>query len=392
MKRTICSITGTRADYGLMRPVFSAIAQKQSLHLDLIVTGMHLLTEFKTSLEVIEADRYGDLHRCSMTLAEDSGKAMAQSFGLAVFSMAEILDRLKPDIMLLQGDRGEMLAGAVCAAHMNIPIVHMSGGDYSGSIDDPIRNAISKFAHIHLTTCSQSTDRLLAMGEAAARILEVGEPGLDAIRTMQFVPPDRLAREFRLDLGKPIVLATQHPVTTEADRSADQIRETLTALEELGMQTIFTYPNSDAGGREMIQVLEGYREKGFIRIVPNLGSGKYLSLLKIASVLVGNSSSGILEAPSFKVPVVNVGTRQQGRLRAVNILDVGYDRNGIKEMIRFALQDGPFKAKLADCRNPYGDGHTAEKTVKILTELKLTHALIAKWLPSDEAFLPGAVT
>ena len=389
MKRKICSITGTRADYGLMRPIFSAIAGQQMLHLDLIVTGMHLLPEFRTSLTAIEKDGYGDLHRCSMILGEDSGKAMAQSFSLAVFGMAELLDMIQPDLVLLQGDRGEMLAGALSAAHMNISIVHMSGGDLSGSIDDSIRNAISKFSHIHLTTCKQSSERLLAMGESATRIREVGEPGLDAIRQMDFISGDSLAQEFGLDLSQPIILGTQHPVTTEADQAAWQMTQTLDALADLSIQTIFTYPNTDAGGREMVRVLDRFQDKELIRIVPNLGSEKYLSLLKIASVLVGNSSSGILEAPSFKIPVVNIGTRQQGRLRASNVLDVGHDSRAIKEAIQVGLHDKTFRARLAECTNPYGDGYTADKTLDILTGLRLTKTLLAKWTPTDERFLPG---
>lgn len=392
MKRKICSITGTRADYGLMRPVYRATAENSALHLDLIVTGMHLLPEFRTSLAAIEEDHYGDLHRCSMLLGEDNGKAMAQSFSLAVFGIAELLHKIQPDIVLLQGDRGEMLAGAIAAAHMNIPIVHMSGGDYSGSIDDSIRNAISKFSHIHLTTCKLSSERLLAMGEERHRIREVGEPGLDAIRQMKFLPADALAQEFGLDLSLPIILATQHPVTTETELAAWQITQTLNALAELGYQTIFTYPNADAGGREMAAVLESYRGRPFLRVVPNLGSDKYLSLMKIASVLVGNSSSGIIEAPSFKLPVINIGTRQQGRLRALNVLDVAYDSCSIKDAIRFAIHDETFRARLAKCSNPYGDGYAANRTISLLRGMKLTKALLTKWIPTDEQFLPESHT
>lgn len=389
MKRKIASITGTRADYDLMRPVYSAIQASESLELDLIVTGMHLLPEFKTSLDQVTEDIFGKLHIASMLLGEDSGKAMAQSFGLAVFSIASIFEEIKPDIVLLQGDRGEMLAAAICAAHMNRPIVHMSGGDFSGSIDDSIRNAISKFAHFHLSTCSQSSERLQAMGEAPNRIREVGEPGLDVIRQMQFIPAENLAEELQLDLSKPIILATQHPVTTEAERASWQISQTLEALSELNMQTVFTYPNSDTGGREMIKVLESYGDKPFIRIVPNLGSEKYLSLMRIASILVGNSSSGILEAPSFRLPVVNIGTRQHARLRAINVLDVGYEKGEIQKAVHFVLENQEFRRSLVDCTNPYGDGHTAEKTVHILSHLRLAPAFVAKWLDDSDTFLEG---
>ena len=389
MKRKIASITGTRADYGLMRPVFKAIAENGELELELMVTGMHLLPEFHSGLAAIRSDSYGRLRNVSMTLGEDSGKAMAQSFGLAVFGITAILEEVHPEILLLQGDRGEMLAGAVGAAHMNIPIVHMSGGDYSGSIDDSIRNAISKLAHIHLTTCKQSSERLMAMGESANRIREVGEPVLDVIRQMSFISADTLANELDLDLSQPIILATQHPVTTETEQAAWQLIQTLDALSGLGFQTVFTYPNADAGGRHMVAVLESYREKAFLRIVPNLGSEKYLSLMKIASVLVGNSSSGILEAPSFKLPAINIGTRQQGRLRSSNVLDVGYDKQQIREAVLFALRDRAFRAGLVLCVNPYGDGRTAGRTVQVLCELKLLSSLLTKWVPSDEQFIPG---
>jgi UDP-N-acetylglucosamine 2-epimerase (non-hydrolysing)/GDP/UDP-N,N'-diacetylbacillosamine 2-epimerase (hydrolysing) len=388
-KRRIASITGTRAEYGLMTPVFKKIVNSRSLDLELIVTGMHLLTDFRSSLEKIQKDNICKLHYASMLLGENSGKAMAQALGLAVFGIASILEEIAPDIILLQGDRGEMLAGAIAASHMNIPVVHMSGGDYSGSIDDSIRNAISKFAHIHLTTCSESTKRLIAMGESKKRIFTVGEPGIDLIKNMNYIPAKTLALQLALDLSKPIILATQHPVTTEADQAGWQITQTLMALEELNLQTVFTYPNTDAGGREMINVIESRRNRSFLRIVPTLGSQKYLSLMRITSVMVGNSSSGILEAPSFKIPVVNIGTRQHGRLRAKNIIDVGYDKQQIKDSILFALKNVKFRKTLSKCKNPYGDGNTSQKTVQILTRLRITPMLLTKWMDAEDSFLSG---
>ena len=387
MKRKILSITGTRSDYGLMSPVFSHIGQDDDLEFELIVTGMHLLPEFNTSLAQIREDAFGVLHTASMLLGEDSGRAMAQSLGLAIFNIAELLNARKPDILLLQGDRGEMLAGAIAAAHMNIPIVHMSGGDRTGSIDDSIRNAISKFSHIHLTTCAESSKRLLAMEETLPRIIEVGEPGLDMIMQMHYIEPEELARELALDLSQPIILAAQHPVTTESENAAWQMRQTLEALERLAMQVVCTYPNSDTGGREMTKILESYRGKSFLRIVPNLGSRKYLSLLRVASVIVGNSSSGIFEAPSFKLPAVNIGTRQYGRLRACNVIDIGHEQDEIIRAIEYALHDKDFRGKLAGCRNPYGDGRAAERTVHVLKRLRLTPALLSKWIETPEQFV-----
>ena len=256
MRRKILSISGTRADYGLMRPVYRAITQDEDFELVIVVTGMHLLPEFHANLDEIRSDGFGRAITVSMTLGEDSGAAMAQSFGLGVYGIAGAIRAEKPDIVLLQGDRGEMLAAAVASVHMNVPVVHMSGGDRSGSIDDSIRAAISKFSHFHLTSCRDSTERLLAMGEPASRILTVGEPFLDGLRDMPLAPAEELAQEFGLDPTRPIILATQHPVTTEVEQAAGQMRTTLNALDRLGWQTVFTFPNADAGGRAMAEVLE----------------------------------------------------------------------------------------------------------------------------------------
>jgi GDP/UDP-N,N'-diacetylbacillosamine 2-epimerase (hydrolysing) len=385
--RRIVSITGSRADYGLMEPVHRAISASESLELHLIVTGMHLLPDFSSSLAQVRADRLGELHEVNMVLGKDSGRAMAQSVGHGLVGIAALLDELKPDIMLLQGDRGEMLAGAIAAAHMNIAIVHMSGGDFSGSIDDSVRNAISKFAHFHLTNCAASTRRLIAMAESPARIVEVGDPALDQVRTTDFLPLNQLASELALPPGQPFLIATLHPVTDEADQSASQMTTLLEALAELGMTTIFTYPNSDHGGRAMRDVLESWRGQSFLRIEPNLGSRRYLSLLRHAGAMVGNSSSGFFEAPSFKIPVVNIGTRQQNRLRASNIVDAECNRADILRALRYALTDGAFRSALASCKSPYGDGRTAERAVDILRRLQLGPALITKWQPHAGPFV-----
>ncbi len=389
MTRRILAVTGTRAEYGSMRPVFAAIAAAPDLRLELIVTAMHLAPQFKASLAEIEADRYGPLHYVDAGDSAESGAAMARVLGRATVAMTDVVERVRPDFVLLQGDRGEMLAAALAAAHQNVAVVHMSGGDASGSIDEPIRNAISAFAHVHLTTCAQSSARLYSRGEPAGRVFEVGEPALDVIRSMEAVGAEELAREFGLDLTRPIVIATQHPVTTEAGDAGTQVTETLEALAGLGLQTVFTYPNTDAGGAAIVRVLQSYAGRPFLRVVPHLGSRKYLSLMKIAAVMVGNSSSGILEAASFRLPVVNIGTRQHGRTRACNVIEVGYSRDAIAEAVRFALGDPDFRQALAGCVNPYGDGHTADKTVDLLRRLNLSGTLLAKWLPSREPLLQG---
>jgi UDP-N-acetylglucosamine 2-epimerase (non-hydrolysing)/GDP/UDP-N,N'-diacetylbacillosamine 2-epimerase (hydrolysing) len=387
MPRTIAAITGTRSDYGLMSPVYREIKADPDLELHLVVTGMQLLPEFAGSLRDVERDVFGKLHRLDMLDADDSGMAMAQGLGRAVTGIAAIFAEANPDIVLLQGDRGEMLAGAIAAAHMNIPILHMSGGDHSGTIDDSIRNAISKFAHLHLTTCEASSENLRRMGEEARRIIEVGEPGLDVIRTMDFISSADLAAELGLDPNQPVAVVAQHPVTTEVAEAGAQMTETMEAIISSGLQAVCTYPNSDAGGREMTRVLETYRDRPGIRIVANLGAPRFLSLLRMANVLVGNSSSGIFEAPSFRLPAVNVGTRQHGRTRATNVIDAAYDRKAILTAIRHVLHDATFRAAIESCVNPYGDGHTALRTIDILKRLRITPALLAKWIASHDPIL-----
>jgi len=386
-RRVVAAITGTRADYGLMVPVYRAIAASGDFELHLIVTGLHLLPEFETSLRQVRADAFGRTHYVEMLDDDDSNRGMARSVGRATMGVAEVLAEISPDILLLQGDRGEMLAGAVAGAHMNIPLVHMSGGDFSGTIDDSVRNAISKFSHVHLTNCQASTARLLTLGEAPERIFEVGEPALDVIRELPLLGRADIAAKYRLPEGKPYFIATLHPVTDEAEQAASQMQIVLEALSDVGISTVFTFPNTDAGGRAMRRVLESWNGASFLGIEPNLGSHNYLSLMRYASAVIGNSSSGIVETPSFKVPTINIGSRQTGRLRASNVIDVDFDRADIVRSIQRSLSDPAYRDALAACVNPYGDGHTSERTVDILRRLQITPGLTSKWKPSDGAAL-----
>ena len=229
--RRIVSITGSRADYGLMEPVYRAIAANPALDLHLVITGMHHAPEFASSLAQVRNDKLGSLHEVKLPHEEgDSGKSMASAIGRGILGIAPALDEIKSDVVLLQGDRGEMLAAAIAAGHMNMPLVHMSGGDFSGSIDDSVRNAISKLSHFHLTSCEASTLRLISLGESPGRIVEVGEPALDLLRTIDFVPIETLAAELDLEAGRPFLLATLHPVIDESDQAANQMNTMLDAL------------------------------------------------------------------------------------------------------------------------------------------------------------------
>jgi len=390
--RRICSITGSRADYGLMQPVYRAIAADPAISLERIVTGMHFLPEFAASLAEVRADRVGLIHELPEDPIGDDGAAMAAAIGRRTEALTLAFDRIRPDILLLQGDRGEMLAGAIAAAHMNIPIVHMSGGDVSGTIDDSVRNAISKFAHFHLTNSAPSTARLIAMGEIPERILTAGEPGLDQLLQLEPIPRATLEAEIRLPAGKPYLVATLHPVTDEVDQARAQMRVLLEALEAVGLPVVFTHPNSDAGGKEMRAELEAWRDKPFLRIVPHAGSQMYLSLVRHAAAVVGNSSSGLFDTPTLKVPAVNIGSRQTGRLRAGNVIDAPVERAAIAAAIGRALNDPDFRKAVRECRNPFGDGRAAERTVAVLKALRLDQALIAKWRPATQPYLTAAVS
>ena len=322
-----------------------------------------------------------------MSPRTDSGAAMARAVGTGVGGIADILEQATPDVILLQGDRGEMLAAAIAAAHMNVPIVHMSGGDRTGTIDQPVRNAITQFAHVHLTTCAESSERLRRHGEDAARIFEVGEPALDAILARDFADAEEIARELGLDFAQHVAIATLHPVTTEAEHAGRQMAALLDALEQIHLLTVVTYPNSDAGGQQMREELEARRGASWLRIAPHLGSRRYLGLMRAAAVIVGNSSSGILEAPSFGLPAVNIGTRQHGRTRAANVIDVGNTAEEIVNGMRRALEDPEFRVRARASVNPYGEGRAGERTADILARLRIFPTLISKWIASGDPIL-----
>ncbi|MBZ9607793.1 UDP-N-acetylglucosamine 2-epimerase [Clostridium estertheticum] len=378
MKRKIAVITGTRADYGIFYHVLKEIQKHEELDLKLIVCGMHLCPEFGMTINEIEKDGFVVSDKFETVLASDTGSAMAKSIGLSIIGMAQSFDKIKPDLVLILGDRGEMLAAATAAIHMNIPVAHIHGGEVTGTVDESVRHAITKLSHIHFPANEDSMQRILKLGEKEKNIFVVGAPGLDYIVKAKYLSREEMLEKFKLKDDK-IFLMTQHPVTTERDMVEWQVRETLDAVVELGYQTIVSYPNSDNGGREIIRVIEEYRAKyPFLKVFRNLSQIEYLSFLSIAQVMIGNSSSGIIEAPSFKLPVVNIGSRQDGRLRALNIIDVPYGKEAVKAGIKKSIDNENFKKQLENCTNPYGDGNASGKIAQILSEIKIDRELIQK--------------
>lgn len=376
--RKICVITGTRANYGRLKTVMNEIINHPELELKLIVTGMHLIPEFGYTVTEIENDGYVIDARVDMHLSNDTGAGMCKSLGLGLIGMTQAIESIQPDIILILGDRDEDLAGAIIGSHMNIPVAHIHGGEVTGTIDESIRHATTKFSHVHFSATEGSKERLLKLGEIKDYVFNVGSPGLDAILNREYSTRRDLFNKFNLDDTKKLIIVAQHPVTTQKEQAEHQMKETMEAIKDLEEQTILIYPNADAGGREMIAIIQQYESLDFITTYKNINFEDYLNLLNHADVMVGNSSSGIMEAPSYNLPVINLGTRQDGREQSTNILNVEHDRQLIREAIEKCLYDEKFIQQVDECINPYGDGKTGKRIANILAEIEINDKLIQK--------------
>lgn len=382
MKRKICVVTGTRAEYGLLYWIIKGIYEDPELELQLIATGMHLSPEFGLTVKEIEKDGFPIAERVEMLLSSDTETAIATSMGLGVIGFAKAYERLKPDILLVLGDRFEVLSAVAAAVPFRIPIAHVHGGEATeGVIDEPIRHAVTKMSHIHFTATERYRNRVIQMGERPESVFCFGAPGLDNVYKLNLMNREELSCELELPMDKKIGIITYHPVTLEKDTAEFQISELLQALKNLpDIYWVFTLPNADTGGRIIIKTINDFvrnnPEKG--KIFTSLGRLRYLSLLKHAVVMVGNSSSGLIEAPSFGLPVVNVGDRQSGRVREQNVIDVSKCK---KKLITNAIEralSAEFKNSLKEMKNPYGEGDTSQKIVEKLKTIPLSEKLIKK--------------
>ena len=378
MKRKIAVLTGTRAEYGLLKGILKRMVSSAKLEPHLIVVGMHLSDEFGYTVKEIEKDGFKIDAKVDTLNKGDTGAEMAEYIGKSIVEITKSLKQIKPDILLILGDRGEVLAAAIAASCMNILIAHIHGGETSGSVDESFRHAITKLSHLHFVATKKAREKIVNMDENPSRIFVVGAPGLDDI-PHEIVDSKIVAKKYRLDADEPKILLVQHPVVTEVEKAEKQMRETLDAIVDLGFKTIVIYPNADAGGRKMIKVIQEYTWRHrFIKAFKSIPRGEYLALMNIVDIMVGNSSSGIIEAPYFKLPVVNIGIRQKGRERAENIIDVGHNKEEIKNAIKKALFDKKFREKIRRCKNPYYLKGSNGKIVKILEEIKISPELIQK--------------
>ncbi len=378
MKRKIAVVTGTRAEYGILKPVLEAIKARQELELCLVIAGMHLSREFGYTVTEVEKDNFQIAARIEMTPYDDTPAVMAKSIGTGIIGMADAWQVIRPDIILILGDRTEPLAAAIAGAYMNIPLAHIHGGDVCGNIDDSSRHAITKFAHIHFPATQQSAKRIIRMGEEKWRVNMVGSLALDSILHEPLLSTNTLIRKYTLDSTRPLVLGIQHAVTSQADDAPQQMKKTLEAVVELGYPAMVIYPNSDAGGRRIIKVIKEFEKYPFLKIIKSLPRRDYLGLMKLAAVMVGNSSSGIVEAPSFGLPVVNIGIRQEGRERGANVIDVGHNKSEIVRAIKKALTNKAFLAEVKKGRSPYGDGKASLRIADTLSKMEITPALLQK--------------
>ena len=378
--RRIAVVTGSRGEYGYIRPILREIQRDPEMEYSLIVTNLHLLPDFGSSVEDIQRDGFRISDQVYMALDGYTPVSMSKSLGVCLMSLTDVLARLRPDLLLLAGDRGEQLMSAIAAAHLNIPIAHIQAGELSGNVDGLTRHAITRFAHLHFAASAEAAERLRRMGEEAFRIHVTGAPQLDELVGGEYASPEEIAGLFRLDLKQPLILLIQHPVTEEYKQTAVQIQETLEAICALELPTVAIFPNNDAGNREIRRVLERYH-RPFMRVERNVPRELFGGLMHVASVMVGNSSSALIEAPAFKLPAVNIGSRQRDRQRGNNVIDAPSDRQEIQAAIRRALSPEFRQALQAECHNPYlGDGPASRRIVQILNTVAITESLLKKQL------------
>jgi len=377
--RKITAVTVARSDYGIYRPILRKIQECPDLSLSLIVSGMHLSPEFGLTVQAIEADGFPITERVETLLSSDTPVGISTTMGLGAISFAQAYARARPDLLLVLGDRFDMFAAALAALPFRIPVAHIHGGEVTlGAIDDALRHSITKLSHLHFATTAKHGQRICQMGEEAWRVVVCGAPSLDNLRSVPLLQPSELESRFGLSLRKPPLLVTFHPVTLEFEQTGFQTDELLAALERSGLPIVFTQPNADTNGRLASRMMADYvASHPHTFLVDNLGTQAYFSLMKYALAMVGNSSSGIIEAASFELPVVNIGTRQDGRVRAANVIDVGYGRNEIHDGIVRAVKPA-FRSELRGLVNPYGDGTASDKIVRMLREVTLDSRLTLK--------------
>lgn len=380
MKKKVCVVTGTRADYGLFYPLLKRIKKDDLFDLQIIAAGMHLSPEFGYTYKEIEADGFRIDEKVDMDLSSDTEAGISNSIGTGIAGFADVFSRSKPDILLLLGDRFETLAAAISAFIAKIPIAHLHGGELTeGAIDDSFRHAITKMSLLHFTSTDEYRNRVIQLGEAPDRVFNVGALGIDNIKETKLLSKDELENDLGCEFGNRTAIVTYHPVTLENNTSKEQFSELLGALNNItDLNIIFTKPNADTDGRVIIELIDDHviRNPERTASFTSLGRLRYLSALNCADLVIGNSSSGIIEAPSLGIPTVNIGDRQKGRIRAESVIDCSPEKESIGAAIEKAFSD-EFRKLCTVVKNPYGDGIASEKILGIL-KIKLQEPIMIK--------------
>ncbi len=388
--RKVAIFTGNRAEYGQLYPVIRAISRDPRLEHHLLVSGAHLQEDFGRTVDEISKDGFRFAAEVKLDLVGDSLYGTAQAIGTGIVSLAHALDRLRPDIVVVAADRFEGLAAMVASTQMGFPTAHVEAGDVTegGALDDSVRHAMSKLAHLHFTTNEDAAERVRRLGEEPWRVACVGLASLDLVAEGDYASAKDVEARLGLDLSRPVVVFTQHSVTTEADQAVAQVRPSLAALEILareGVQIVMTYPNNDAGGRRIAKAIEAFAARALpgVQLHRSLGRRLYHGVLDVCGrvtrgACVGNSSSGVKETAAFGCPTVNVGSRQASRLRGGNVIDAPYDADVIVAAVRRSIHDDAWRATCRTSPNPYGAGNAGPRIAEVLATVPLDRRLVQK--------------
>ncbi len=371
MMKSICVVTGSRAEYGLLRPLIKLIDEDKDLNLQLVVTGMHLSPEFGFTYKEIEKDGFKIDEKIEALLSSDSAMGISKSMGLTMIGFADCFSRLRPDMVIILGDRYEAFAATSAATVAKIPVAHLHGGETTeGAFDEGFRHSITKMSYLHFTSTEKYRKRVIQLGEEPSRVFNVGAIGIENIKKLELFNKDEIEKAIDFKLDKDFAMVTFHPVTLESSTAEVQFKELLRALDEMqNLKIIFTKANSDTDGRIINQLIDEYVAKNKDKAIAftSMGVLRYLSAMKYCNLVIGNSSSGIIEAPSFKIPTINIGDRQKGRIQADSVINCKPITSEVLAAINLALSK-EFKEKIKDIENPYGNGEVSNKIISIIKE------------------------